>query len=177
MKLLSKLWVFATLILLLLLSTAYIHKNWIKTANSEIAPERELFAYKEGVEATSLVADYGLKTAPGRAISPDNAILTAWIEKLASMEGCKSIGTPDMGSLSYGDFCYKWETFRGFMMIPKYREALAPYAEDHELMNNIGDPSFQRRLTRMIVLNESDKVILKLWYTSLVPRGLGLPPL
>ena len=95
--------------------------------------------------------------------------LYAWIEKLGDNEGCSTIGTPDNGSLSYGRWCYKSGTFK--MFVKKYN--LLPDTEENEIMNWIGDNSFQRILTRA-VFNDS---ITNASHWKNTVKKIGNPPI
>ena len=96
--------------------------------------------------------------------------LDEWIETLGSMENCAPEGTWDSGSYSYGRWCYKEPTFKYFVR----RYDLLPHVEDVELMNWIGDETFQRSLTRMVF--EDSYKNTSHWHTSVYKRDLGEPP-
>jgi hypothetical protein len=114
--------------------------------------------------------------SPSRAIlaqsSPIPDLIDPWLNKLAKRENCSPTGTWDNGSFSYGAFCYKFNTFKGF--VRQYE--LLPNAEDNELYNWIGDTNFQRELTELIVLYEPPNVVRGLWLNTITKKGVGLPP-
>ena len=105
-----------------------------------------------------------------------------WLVKLAKKEGCSPTGTWDVYSQSYGKYCFKIPYFKE--QVEKFN--LAPYAEDHELMNLIQDNKFQDKLVRLIF--ESDSKAWIKWGCSVRPElfprcrrlgitnGIGLPP-
>ena len=101
--------------------------------------------------------------------TPSSVKTDAWIEKLGDMESCSSLGTLDSGSLSYGRFCWKRETWEHYAKLSK----LFPYAEDYELMNLL-DKSNEKKVVKWIVKNEPGQ-LTHLWYTTIVIKGLGLP--
>jgi len=94
--------------------------------------------------------------------------LDIWIEHLAKHEGCSPTGTPDMGSLSYGDLCFKKGTFVGFVK----QFNLLPQCEGDEVMNWIGDGQFQRKLAKMMIEDKYSN--WQHWRTTV--KKIGLPP-
>lgn len=100
--------------------------------------------------------------------------LEEWIDKLEKFE-CEGCISPyrridSNGLYSYGCFQFQEETFRE--QVRKYN--LAPYADYGEIMNFIYDCDFQKRLTK-IMLEDNYQNYLH-WKTSVLIRGLGLPP-
>lgn len=105
---------------------------------------------------------------PEQIFIPDK--LDSWLDKLEKGENCNPRGTMDNGSLSYGAFCYKAGTF--VMFVRKFK--FLKNTEDAELMNFIGDPDFQRTLTRKEFLEDPNA--WKHWRTTIVYK-IGFPPL
>lgn len=172
-------WYLVSLAVLALISLFLSHNRVVSEAEAVSEPHLGGLLVQSTLSYAPDMAFIGSNSPLQRSspIPSSFAPLEAWLSGLEEKENCPPDGVWDVHSLSYGIYCYKEKTFLGFLKTPKYRKALAPNTEDGELMNLIGDPLFQRNLTRMIVLNESADTIENLWWTSIVKRGLGLPPL
>lgn len=103
--------------------------------------------------------------------------LDFWINKLGKIERCEPNGTWDSGSLSFGILCFKEKTF--IQYVKKFN--LLPDAEDKEILNFIGDNFFQKRLARLMILDNFNN--WKHWQTSILREcnqfgvcGIGFPP-
>jgi len=94
-----------------------------------------------------------------------------WMSKLSSMENCPTEGIMDVGSLSYGHFCWKQGTWKGYVKLTE----VFPHTEQGEAMNLVGDLRDEKKMVQWILDNESPTTIKRLWYTSIVTRKLGLP--
>ena len=112
------------------------------------------------------------KSSTSRYFTPSQK---EWLDELSQYENCPTIGMVDSnGKKSYGDYCYQEDTF--IRLVKKYREKyeLIPYAEDQEIFNFISDNSFQRKLTEIVLLEESDKTITNMWFTTIKIKGLQI---
>lgn len=128
-----------------------------------------LFGFAAGVTVLTSIFGASTVTAPLKPIQHDT--LTIWLSKLAQHENCPPQGIIDSNNLrSSGIFCYQDSTFIQF--VKKYK--LMPQAEDKEILNMIGDISFQEKLTRMVF--EDNPANWVHWYNSVTYGGFGKPP-
>ena len=140
-----------------------------------------LLIYAAIIVLTCLSAYYALnfifnfyKNYELNQIQPKDS-LDFYIDRLAEYECYKCpYGFRKMdnnGKFSYGNFQFQEETF--LEGIKKYN--LLPGLNDVEVMNMIYNDQIQRSLVRKIFLNEPNAYLY--WKTSIITRGLGLPPL
>lgn len=98
--------------------------------------------------------------------------LEEWIDTLGAHENCPPQGIVDTnGKMSYGRWCYQFDTFKKFVR----QFNLLPNTEDDELMNWIGDDSFQRRLTVLVFKDSLGN--WKHWKNTVERKDVGMPPL
>jgi hypothetical protein len=123
--------------------------------------------------ALSLINDYIIGKP---IISPAKDNLDVWLDNLGRHEGCavgvkngELVGTWDNGSYSYGILCFKQGTF--IEQVRKYK--LLTEATDEELMNYIGDPQFQKKLARLMILDNWNN--WRHWYNT-TKYKIGYPP-
>ena len=103
-------------------------------------------------------------------VEPIKDKLDTWLDKLETYENCPVEGIVDTNhKLSYGCLCFQFFSFKTY--VRKYN--LFPYTEDNELFNLIGECKLQKKLSRLMILDNYNN--WKHWWTS-VGRGLGLPP-
>lgn len=159
--------------LISLLTLAYISGHR-PIENAQSAPTPSLVEGFALSDYPNITADNRLNL-PYTGFSGEKGIysrpMEEYLDKLRDMESCSEQGTPDMGSPSFGAYCYKTGTY--LLFVRKYK--LLPNMEDGELINNLSDYRTQRELTRLILAYEPNGA--RNWYTSIFVRGLGLPPL
>lgn len=98
--------------------------------------------------------------------------LDVWIEQLRQYESGGEDDTVIVDSnneLSMGCLQYQLDTFVGYVE----RYDLLPNAEDEEIQNMIMDCSFQKRLAKLMILEDIKNA--RHWYTSVYVRGLQEP--
>ena len=165
----NRLLIYLALAWLFLGSLYYLsHKTLapIASGNTESANPADFLVYREA-DTTLILSDI-------RPLDESNAELEAWLDTLRDFENCPPKGIWDVHSLSFGDYCYKKDTFIRYMAI--YGQEVMPNAEPGEYLNNLSDPHTQRDLTRLIITNEPNGY--RNWFTSVkIRKGLGMPPL
>ena len=110
---------------------------------------------------------------PRQVIFPDP--LEVWIDDLVGYECgepcAESVTILDVNGLhSYGCLQFQAATFVSFIE----RYDMLPLAEPHEYMNLILDCSLQKKLARLMILEDHDN--WRHWWTSVTQKGLGEPP-
>ena len=103
-------------------------------------------------------------------------MLDLWLDRLADFE-CQNCPDNfrhlDKNNLySYGCLQFQKNTF--YAEVRRYK--LLPFTEDAELMNWIYDCQFQKSLARYMIQAGGFASARSHWYTSVVLRGLGYPP-
>ena len=116
---------------------------------------------------------------PQVTVEQNKDSLDLWIESLSGVE------LPDYlprdtcvvdtnGKLSCGCLQYQYETFSSWALKPKFRNQLSPNAEDSDILNLYKDCDYQKQLTRVVLLDNPKE--WRNWYTSVIKKGVGLPP-
>jgi len=91
-----------------------------------------------------------------------------WLVNLKPYENCPIAGIIDTNNKrSSGPLCFQDATFINF--VKKYN--ILPYAEEHEIINLVGDEDTQFRAAREALLDDPDNT--SHWITS-VRRGAGV---
>ena len=91
-----------------------------------------------------------------------------WLVNLKPYENCPIDGIIDTNlKRSSGTLCFQDETF--FEFVKEYN--ILPYAEDHEIINLVGDEDTQFRAAREALLDDPNNT--SRWITS-VRRGAGV---
>ena len=112
--------------------------------------------YAEWRETQASILLSGTDTVRG-SFDANTIALEDWVDRLGELEGCSPLGTPDSGSLSYGKFCFKKDTW--IWMFEEYNEATNayPHIEETEYMNLIGDNELARKVVIWNIAKEPNR--------------------